>query len=267
MLLRDFKAAHLQAPRGRSHDPSWLDGSAKGRPAFILGGAGGLVDSPGLAAAKGQIVIGTNWTLRLLEPTIWLVVDGNVWKSESARLVGCSDSMEPIVVVNKGIFGGGPYSTAHSHKMKMVGQRKIHPLEIKIRPFAGIQRKGKKYGIRPYPFYVPNSAAEMFHPSGNSLCFATQLAHVMGCSQIYAVGFTLQSGSKYFWGDNINPATRRPSMYQHDVSLVWLSEYEKKYPGKLKLDPSFSGPVYDTLQKASVDELANIGKDRCVQGN
>jgi len=264
MLLRDFKAAHLQAPRGRSHDPSWLDGSAKGRPAFILGGAGGLVDSPGLAAAKGQIVIGTNWTLRLLEPTIWLVVDGNVWKSESARISGCSDSM--VTVVSKGIFGGGVYSVAHSQKMKMVGTKKVQPLEIRIRPFAGIQRKGKKYGLRPFPPYVPNSASELFHPGGNSLCFAIQLAHVMGCNPIVASGFTLQSGSNYHFGGNINPATRRPSVYQPDLAMAWLAWYSSAFPGRVLLDPSFDGPVTSVLRKAAPGEIERIARAQHANG-
>lgn len=257
MLLRDFKAAHIQAPRGRSHDPSWLDGSASGKACFILGGAQGLADSPGVAAAKGQVVIGTNWTLRLLEPSIWLVVDANVWKSEFPRLAGCSDSL--VTVVNRGIFGGGVYSTAHANKLKMVGQSTVKPTEIRIRQFRGIERKGGKFGVKPFPYYTPKSASDEFHPGGNSLCFAIQLAHVMGCNPIICSGFTLQSGSSYFHGPT-NPATRRQSLYRSDLALAWLTRYESEHPGRARLDPAFAGPVYQVLQRASVDEILKLSK-------
>src|SRR5690606_13069882 len=112
-----FEAAHLPAPRGRGSDPSWLQGVARGQPAFLLGGAGGLVESAGLRAARNRLVLGSNWTLRALVPSAWHVVDAGVWKAERSHLARCPDAL--VVIANRSIFGGGPYSVAGRASMRM----------------------------------------------------------------------------------------------------------------------------------------------------
>jgi hypothetical protein len=157
------------------------------------------------------------------------------------------------------VFGGGIFSTAHSSKLKTVGSKKIKPVEIRIRKFRGIERKHGKLGLRPFPFYVPKSANDEFHPGGNSLCFAIQLAHVMGANPIICSGFTLESGSRYFFGE-ANPVTRRRSFYQQGLAMDWLRGYQAAHPGRARLDPLFGGPVTGALPRASVDELLQMRK-------
>lgn len=101
--------------------------------------------------------------------------------------------------------------------------------------------------------FVPQKFSDEFHPGGNSLCYMTQIAHLLGAGPIYALGFTLQGGSPYFCG-RMHPLTEKPSIYDTDRALHWLSWYESAYPGKLKLLPGFSGPVYDVLQTENLDD-------------
>ena len=193
MFLPDFKAAQLQAPRGGGSDPRWLAGVAAGKPVFLLGGAGGLVESPGLDAARGQITIGTNWTLRALVPSIWHVVDKAVYESERHALSGCSDSL--VVVANKGIFGDRTFSMKGQAVARMIGSKKIDPLHIRIaQPRGTVLIRGARRNGQTEP-YMPKSLTDLYHPGGNSLCYTIQTAHLMGAVQIYALGFTLQAGS------------------------------------------------------------------------
>lgn len=252
MLLPGFKAAHLPTPRLRSSDPDWLRGIAPKAPAFILGGAGGLLDAPGLCAAEGHITIGTNWTLRVLEPTIWFVMDSDVWRLEKGALDKCSPAC--ITVANRGIFGGGVFSVARGRQVRIVGKSERIIAEIGVRSLKGAYRDKKSGQIRyaiMEPF-IPHTLREDFHHGGNSACFAIQLAHLMGCDPIYMIGFTLQNGSNYFFG-RTNPVTRKPTIYQHERALHWLSWYERMHPGRVRLDPSFNGPIYDVFQKANFD--------------
>lgn len=249
MLLPNFKAAQLPTPGGRGPDPSWLQGIAPGKVCFLLGGAGGLVESSGLARAEGEIVIGSNWTLRALVPTIWMVVDPDVWKSERGRLVGCPASM--VVVIHDKLFGGGPYSTKGSRMMRMVGKGFRPTTEISIeRPPRGHTGKDRVYRPGWTKPFLPKRITDPFHPSGNSLCYMLQLAHLMGCNPIYLLGFTLTSGSPYFFGAT-NPATRRPSFYSDpERALTWLRWYNEQNPGRVKLWPGWPGRLQEVFDEA-----------------
>jgi hypothetical protein len=158
-----------------------------------------------------------------------------------------------VVVAGSNIFGGGVFSTAHARRMKMVGQGQRAITEIKIKPIGGAKRtKTGAIEFATHPPYLPNSAAEPLHPGANSLCFAIQLAHLMGCSPIYAVGFTLQNGVGYHFG-HTNPVTRKSTFYEQKRALAWCAWYEAQHPGRVLLDPGFSGPIYDIFQKANFD--------------
>ena len=262
MLVPDFQAAQLPAPRNGSHDPNWLLGSCESRPAFLLGGAGGLVDSPGLRVANGQVVIGSNWTLRALVPSVWHVVDLNVWKSEREQLARCPDSM--VVVANKAIFGGGPYSVAGANTLRTVGKKRWPITEISVQKIAGASRSKSDGVVRPNytPPFLPSSFSEPYHPGGNSACYMVQTAHLMGCSQIYLLGFSLQSGTGYFFGLE-NPVTRRRSFYSDpDRAIEWLAWYNKQYPGRAKLWPGWDGPIYDVLEKVDEDEARELTRSQ-----
>jgi hypothetical protein len=160
-----------------------------------------------------------------------------------------------VVVAGANIFGGGVFSTAHARKMKMVGQGQRSITEIKIKSLGGARRtKTGSIEFAVEPPYMPASISEPFHPGANSLCFAIQLAHLMGCSPIFAVGFTLQNGSGYHFG-RINPVTKRSTFYEQKRALAWCEWHAASFPGRVQLDPGFSGPIYDIFPKANFDEV------------
>lgn len=153
------------------------------------------------------------------------------------------------------MFGGGPYSVAGSAQLKMVGQRKWPIAEITVQQPKAITRNQKGVIMRQRtPPFLPKSMRDPYHPGGNSLCYMVQTAHLMGCNPIYCLGFTLESGSKYFFGGT-NPATRRSSFYSDPGRAVeWLKWYDSKHPGRVRLWPGWSGPIYGVLQEVGDDE-------------
>lgn len=245
MLLPDFEAAHLPAPRHRSSDPTWLHGIAKGKPLFILGGAAGLANSPGLQRARGELVFGTNWTLRTLVPSIWQVVDRNVWNTERHWLAGLDDSL--VTLVSQGVFGGGTYSTRGRAFATLIGRRKPWICDFKIKMPRGGQRdsKGIFRNAMDAPF-LPKTYQQPFHAGGNSVCYAIQHAHLWGADPVYLLGFTLENGTPYEWG-KVNPATKRPAFYEQERALAWLKWYENHFPGRVRLMPGWAGPIYDVF--------------------
>lgn len=98
------------------------------------------------------------------------------------------------------------------------------------------------------PPFLPASLREDLYPGGNSLCYAVQLAHLMGAGRIVAVGFTMQSGSRY-QHEGGNPVHRTELTRYGDISrpLAWLEWYCRENPNKLHLDSSFEGPLYERL--------------------
>lgn len=108
------------------------------------------------------------------------------------------------------------------------------------------------------PAYLPESYAHPFHPGGNSVCYCIQHAHLMGADPIYLIGFTLQAGTAYAWGERRNPVHKRPPFYDVPRAMDWLRFYESRYPGRVRLDPSFDGPIYDVFQ---VDKSLGRGDD------
>lgn len=142
-----------------------------------------------------------------------------------------------LAVVNKKIFGGGIMSPSHSRHLRMIGQGEARRVEIEIESCSASQKR---------PNRIPANFADPLHPGGNSLCYAVQIAHLMGADQIVAVGFTLKSGSRYQHKGG-NPATRCETARYGDISrpMSWLSWYCNTFPGKLALDVTFEGPLYE----------------------
>lgn len=161
--------------------------------------------------------------------------------------------------MNRGIFGGGAFSVHRSYAAKRVGtSQKIY--EIDIPPVSGAfrQKNGRmKYNLGK-PF-LPTTFREKFCNGANSLVFAIQVAHLLQADPIYAVGFTLQSGTGYFYGRN-NAVRNKPAEYEGDLALEWCRWFEKSYPGRVKLDPLFSGPIYDVFKRATDEELQGMAK-------
>jgi hypothetical protein len=130
----------------------------------------------------------------------------------------------------------------------MVGSGERWVVEVDICPAKGKFRlpTGVIRNDVPAP-YVPKSIKDPFCHAGNSVCFTIQLAHLMGCNPIYLLGFTLQSGTPYFFG-RTNPVLRRTSVYDAEVPMAWLKWYESKFPGRVKLAPGYGGPIYDVFE-------------------
>lgn len=161
-----------------------------------------------------------------------------------------------MVVLNKGVFGGGIYSTRGSRFLRMVGKQEAKPYLISIAKPQGFRKDTRgKHRLGITPPYMPKKITDIYHPGGNSLCYGIQTLHLMGCNPIIAVGFTLQSGSNYFFQGG-NPVNKRKStFYDTDRALDWLSWYQKTYPDRMLLDPSGNGPVYKVFRRATEDEL------------
>lgn len=124
--------------------------------------------------------------------------------------------------------------------------------QVAIQRAPASWRQNGKAAVRGMDPYLPEKAAAEWSNGGNSLTYAIQLAHLMGCGQMFAIGFTLASGSPYFFARQ-NPATRKPSRYQEEIPLAWCRWFEKRFPGRVLLDPTFDGPVYSVFRKATSD--------------
>lgn len=161
-----------------------------------------------------------------------------------------------VVVANKGIFGGGTFSMKGEAIARMVGQKRITPYHIQVAPAKGVTLypDGVQRNAVTEP-YMPKRMTDPYHPGGNSICYGIQTAFLMGADPIYALGFTLRSGSRYFWGDTTNPILRRSSIYDARRAVEWLSWFESQWPGRVQLVEGWDGPVYDALPKVTYDEL------------
>lgn len=163
--------------------------------------------------------------------------------------------------MSRGIFGGGAFSVARGMQMRMIGGQPRTVSEVSIARLTGAHRtKDGKMSYALMPPFLPRSLREELHHGGNSLCFAIQIAHLMGADPIYLVGFTLQTGSNYFFA-NTNPVTRKATIYQHERAMAWCSWYESKFPGRVQLDPSFAGPIYSIFKKANFDAREAIPRN------
>lgn len=132
--------------------------------------------------------------------------------------------------------------------MRHIGgpSRPFSEIRIQTSKRARRSRDGKIVFEHTPPF-LPKALTDEFHPSANSLCFGIQLAHLMGAKRIIAIGFTLQSGLGYFFS-RTNPATRRTTFYEQERALAFCRWFEQRFPGRVLLDPSFTGPIYEVFQ-------------------
>jgi hypothetical protein len=181
-------------------------------------------------------------------------VDKAVYETERHAIGGCPDSL--VVVANQGIFGQGVFSMKGEAIARQVGRKRIQPYHIRIaRPKGtvlyddGVRRNGVSKA------FMPKSLTDEYHPGGNSLCYSIQTAHLMGIEKIYCLGFTLKSGSRYFFGTEQNPVTKRASIYDTHRALDWLAWFQASWPGRAHVTEGWDGPVYDVLPKLTNDEL------------
>ena len=172
-----------------------------------------------------------------------------------------------MIVANKGIFGGeGPYSARGAKMLRMVGRRTWPVSEIRIRSLHNVPGKRGAGGVwhrNIHPPFMPEKISEPYHPGGNSLCYTIQTAHLMGCSPIYCLGFTLKSGTGHFFGLT-NPATRIRSIYDEGRALDWLQWYETAFPRRVRLLPGWEGPIYDVFSTETFDDyyrVLGVGSD------
>lgn len=161
------------------------------------------------------------------------------------------------------MFGGGPYSVAGSSSLRTIGKKKWPITEISIDPPRAIHRAKSGLIQRQHvPPFMPTTFRDSYHPGGNSLCYMIQTAHLMGCDPIYCLGFTLSTGTGYFFGRE-NPVNGRMGFYPDpDRAVAWLRWYESRWPGRARLWPGWSGPVYEALEVVSDDEVEQLVRGR-----
>lgn len=168
-------------------------------------------------------------------------------------------------VTHSRLFGAGVMSPAYSRHLRMVGEGVARPFEVEIAKINKLVMRDGKQQRAIVPPYMPEHLGKPLHPGGNSVCFAIQIAHLMGARRIFLAGFTLQSGSRYFFGQK-NPVLHRASIYDSDRACHWLKWYEAQYPGHARLLPGWSGPIYDVLGAVSHDELEEALRKKAGEG-
>ena len=207
-------------------------------------------------------VLGTNWCLRTLRPSIWQVADGPVWKSESGRLAGLSPSV--VVVAQAGIFKAGPYSARSPNVgTRLVGKTFNYELStFEIKKLSGGRRMPDGRFVRDFePPFMPSNPKELFHPGGNSVCYAIQWGFLMEADPIFLLAFTLQKGGGYECGAT-NPATRNQHGFmwknadKPERAMAWLKWVEKNWPGRVRLLPGWKGPIYDVFRTEKLSAAA-----------
>lgn len=126
---------------------------------------------------------------------------------------------------------------------------------IKVPSSGGWRDPATGFFHRPMdaPFLI-DDPAEHFYFGGNSLCYALQWAHVMGASAVYLMGFTLQSGSSYFFLPEGQKPTKHSGIYSLDRALAFLRLVEERKPGWMRLVDGWAGPIYDLLPSTSLAE-------------
>ncbi len=143
---------------------------------------------------------------------------------------------------------------AGSAQLRIVGRKRWPISQISIARKGAVKRlKNGHMRNAIVPPYLPKRITDPYHPTGNSVGYMMQTAHLMGCDPIYLLGFTLASGSGYFFGRD-NPITRQKSKYDADMAMDWLTWYRNRYPGRVKLWPGWQGPIYDVLEVLDVEE-------------
>jgi hypothetical protein len=229
-------------------------GIHSGKPIVILGAARGLDTHPELDFLAGNIVIGTNWTLELLDPTYLQIVDANVWNHQATRIANSS----AIVICTTAIFGkGSVYSAKSPNVARQLGiNQGPHRCHFRIHmPDKGGWRDPQT-GIFHRPMSEPFSVSDPnqpFHYGGNSLCYALQWAEIMGASSAILMGFTLNSGSGYFFLPEGQRPTRNSGIdYEPNRVMMSLRALEARKPGWAKVVDGWDGPLYDLLPRTSL---------------
>jgi len=155
------------------------------------------------------------------------------------------------VVANKSaIGGGGVYSVAGGKLARMVGKKLWPVAEIEVmRSRGGVRGKDGIFRAGWVDPFMPKKLTEPFHPSGNSVCYMIQLAHLMGANPIHLLGFTLQNGLGYQHG-RTNPVTGRTTFYADpERALTYLRWLNERFPDRIFCDPDWGNtPVGEVFQ-------------------
>lgn len=156
------------------------------------------------------------------------------------------------------VQGNSPYRATHDRLVaRAIGMPRRPIIEYRIKPpglcSRAVEIDGRKHCWPDLaePF-LPTSFDEPYHPGGNSLCYMVQTACILGAGLIYALGFTLQHGSTYFFGRE-HPLRGGGPVYDTERALHWLSWFESQKPGCVRLLSGFSGPIYDVLRTEDID--------------
>jgi hypothetical protein len=112
-----------------------------------------------------------------------------------------------VGLVNRGIHEGGIYSTRRFDLSRTVGRPKNLQILWHIQDpnkYGGAILKGK-WEPNLTPGFLPGSIRNPLHPSGNSIGYALQFAHIFGAGSVTLIGFTGTRSGGYDWGE-VNPS-------------------------------------------------------------
>lgn len=167
-----------------------------------------------------------------------------------------------VALVNEAILSssGSPYGKRSENlAVRMLGKQRSQSIcTYRIERIRGGQRRGRVWAPNYPPPRLPKTYAEAFHPTGNSMAYCLQHAHLMGAKEIYLMGFTLRPGSAYEFG-RFNPVTKKPSFYEQSAIesvISFCQHFEKAFPGRARLVKGWEGPIY----QAGVFQVVDLGR-------
>ncbi len=153
------------------------------------------------------------------------------------------------------------YSAKSPNVARMLGKEGPHIVHFRIASPIGRGWRDPATGFfhRPAdPPHLVNTADEAFHFGGNSVCYAIQWAHLMGASACYLMGFTLQSGTGYFFMPEGQVPTKGSGIYETDRAIAFLRLVQEQKPGWLHLVDGWTGPIYDLLPTTTLAQAFGV---------
>lgn len=167
-------------------------GTMKNTPCFLLGNGPSLSDHPVAELLQGYFTIGINRAFQVIDPTILIWQDMELWLTERIKL-------SKLNAVKYSRNGSDPRGIAYQFK------------------------------LMPGPYRVPPNPMILFG-AGSTGPLAFELASSLGCSPIILLGFDCKyrDNQTDFYGVN---AHHRPNTLPNcSRGLKWISTYETTSP-------------------------------------
>jgi hypothetical protein len=191
MRKLERKVTFTSHPRGRADVRNWK-GTLKGVPCFILGNGPSMNDHPVAELLPKFFTIGINRAFKILDPTILLWQDMNLWTTEKEEL----DKLKAIKYARS---GSDPRGTAYSFK------------------------------VMKAPYRKPSNPMILFG-AGSSGPLAFQLAYSLGCRPIILLGCdcAYRGEQTDFYGKNTDHSGH--TLEQCSRGLRWIKSQDQDVP-------------------------------------